>query len=152
MAHSPSPGPAIMASSSAIRHLSGTPPLPQPPLNKRDKKRSQLENRVRDIAAGMAANRDVNLRAQLNALSRDMLFITGANLYLPQRLDDGPNDMMAEVASIRTSGSGETETTRVPLGRNAARFVEQINNAMDHRDSSLQSLVVSPYLTPVQLS
>ena len=143
MAHSPSPGPSGMAAMNiANRRLSPSPPLTQQPLSKRDKKRGQIDNRVKELVAARHANRDANLRAQLNALSRDIHYINRAELYQNQPLGDGPDDLMAEVASVTASGTGEPEITKVPLGRNAAQFAEQINNAMEERDASLTNVHV----------
>ena len=144
MAHSPSPGPSSMAAMNITnRRLSPSPPLTQQPLSKRDKKRGQIDNRVKELVAARHANRDTNLRAQLNALSRDIHYINRAELYQNQPLGDGPDDLMAEVASVTASGTGEPEITKVPLGRNAAQFVEQVNNAMEERDASLTNVHVS---------
>ena len=66
-----------------------------------------------------------------------------AELYQNQPLGDGPDDLMAEVASVTASGSGEPEITKVPLGENASQFVEQVNNAMEERDASLTNVHVS---------
>jgi hypothetical protein len=132
-----------MAATNSVRRLSATPPLTQQPLSKRDKKRSQIENRVKDIAAGLTAHRDVNLRTQLNALSRDMLYINRAELYAAKRLDDQAEDLVTEIPNINAMGSLEPETARLPLGSNAARFVEQVNCAMDERDANIANLHVS---------
>lgn len=144
MAHSPSPGPSTMANLGATnRRLSPSPPLPQLPLSKRDKKRSQIENKVKELLAARHANRDANLRAQLNALSRDIHYINRADLYQNQPLGDGPDDLMAEVASVAAFGTGEAEITKVPLGKNAAQFVDMVNDAMEERDASLTNVNVS---------
>ena len=129
--------------SSTNRRRSPSPAHTQQPLSKRDKKRSQIENRAKELLATRNANRDSNLRAQLNALSRDIQYINRADLYQNQPLGDAPDDLMAEVASIPASGSGEPEITKVPLGKNAAQFVDDINDAMEERDASLTSVHVS---------
>ena len=143
MAHSPSPGPSTMANLGIVaRRLSPSPTLPQP-LSKRDKKRSQIESRAKELQAARQANRDSTLRAQLTALSRDIHYINRADLYQNQLLGDGPDDLVAEVASVAASGSGEPEITKAPLGKNAAQFVDRVNDAMEERDASLTSVHVS---------
>ena len=143
MVHSPSPGVSAMVTmGTSTRRLSPSPSLPQQPLSKRDKKRSQIDNKVKEIEAARHANRDATLRAKLNALSRDIHYINRADLYQNQPLGDWPDDMMTEVASAAASSAGDPEITKVPLGKNAAQFVDQVNDAMEERDASLTNVHV----------
>ena len=134
-----------MAATHTIRHASLSPSHQSQynTTNKRDRKRTHIESRVKDIAASLSANRDVNLRTQLNSIQRDIVFVTRAELYVGTRLKDHPEDLVAEVASVNAMGLPlEAEPTKYPLGRHAVKFVERVNNAMDERDGNIANLQV----------
>lgn len=134
-----------MAASHTIHHPSLTPPLQSQysTTNKRDRKRTHLESRVKDIAANLAANRDINLRTQLSSVQRDIVYISRSELYTGIRLKDHPEDLVAEVANVNAMGvSSEAEPTKYQLGRHAIKFVERVNNAMDERDGNIANLKV----------
>ena len=95
------------------------------------------------MLAARHANVNITFRAQLNALSRDIHYMTRADLYQNQPLGDSPDDLIAEVASAAASGSMEPEIARLPLGKNAAAFVNEVNDAMEERDANLTNVHVS---------
>ena len=141
MAYSPSPGPSTFtAPFVGARRRSATPPLAQQSLSKRDKRRIAIETRLKDISTSFASNRDAHLRSQLNALSKDIVFIGKADLYQNGVLDDGI-DSAGDASSIVAS-SADTES-RVILGKYALRFVNDINDAMEERDAGLTNVHVS---------
>ena len=146
MANSPSPGPTTFANMfGSHRHLSATPPLSQQPLSRRDKKRSAIENRLKDITNNFTSNRDFHLRSQLNALSRDIQFINQADPYQNRPLDDGADDLSIDLSSIAMAGSVDGEA-RTSLGKFALQFVGDVNDAMEERDASLTSTHVCALL------
>ncbi|MCJ1384511.1 hypothetical protein MMC17_007628 [Xylographa soralifera] len=141
MAYSPTPGP------SQSRRLSPTPPL----LTKRDKRRNAIEQRMKDLDFSFMSHRDSYSRKQLNMLSRDIAFINLANPYDTKPLEDYADDMGAELAlygAENTIGmlrggsiSLPDAESRPPLGKYAARFVQDVNDTMERRDTELTEIV-----------
>ena len=143
MAQSPSPHPATLSGGLLSgRRLSITPPLPQQPLSKRDKKRSQIETKLKEIANDFTNNRDPNLRNQMTALIRDIQYINQADPYQDGPLDDRPDDLSTDISGAAVSGAADGEN-RMPLGHHAVDFVNEINDAMEERDASLTKTHVS---------
>lgn len=159
MAYSPSPGPpanvTVAGLSAQYRRRSATPPNHQQPLSKRDKRRNAIDQRLRDLESNFRGNREVHSRAQLNALSRDINYIYRANPYDAKLLEDSADDLGTSVpnstgdnvhSGLRGGGPGVLpmdSDNRVPLGKWASMFVEEINNAMEERDTALTELEVS---------
>ncbi|KAI4178460.1 MAG: hypothetical protein LQ346_007439 [Caloplaca aetnensis] len=144
----PSPQPsANLAAGGQLSHLHHPTPTP-PPVSKRDKRRNAMMDRLHEISANFAENRDYHYRRQLQALQRDMNLITYAEPYRNQPLDELIDDADDE-ASIPASGTraGQNGGTagagdRLPkVGKWGRRFIEEVNNAMEDRDAQL-SLVV----------
>jgi hypothetical protein len=130
--------------------LSPTPPLTQP-ISKRDKRRTNIEQKFKDLVSNFSQNREAQLRAQLNALSRDMYFINQANPYQNKPLADFAGDLFIDIGALDNSVAGgqrgepssTNSDTRVPVGKFAAQYVEQINDAMEERDADLTEVDVS---------
>lgn len=99
-----------------------------------------IDQRLKEIAQSFSQNRDTHLRTQLNGLSRDMHFVTRVDPYQNKLLDDEPDDLSVEVASI-TGGGVENE--KLPLGRLATAFVDQINDEIESRDAGITEADVS---------
>ena len=142
MAHSPTPGP------SQLRRQSATPPL----LSKRDKKRNAIETRIREINVSFINHREAHSRAQLASISRDVNFINRADPYDIKPLEDYADDAGAEVLAYNgeslsralrsaTVGLSDVES-RPSLGRWASKFVENVNDTMEVRDTELTQIVV----------
>ncbi|MCJ1398474.1 hypothetical protein MMC11_001674 [Xylographa trunciseda] len=142
MAYSPTPGPP------QSRRLSPTPPL----LTKRDKRRNAIEQRMKDLDFSFMSRREPYSRAQLNMLSRDIAFINRADPYDTKPLEDYADDMGSEVAvyggdstigGLRGGGTSFSDAeNRPPLGKYAARFVQDVNDTMERRDTELTEIVV----------
>ena len=141
MAPSPSPSAAGAQRPTQARRSSQSPPQAQQPLSKRDKRRTMIDQKLQDIATSFTSNRDMHLRTQLNALSRDMQYITRADLYSTRLLDDRPDKSNADPFNTNLPGSLDGGNW-VPLGSLAARFVEDINNEMETRDAGLSDIDV----------
>ena len=144
MAHSPTPQSGTLPPGMMFgRRLSATPPPnPQQPLSKREKKRSAIENRLKEITTSFTANRDMRLRNQLNSIARDIIYINQCDPHQDKPLDDGPDDLMLDVSGAPVSASTEGES-RVPLGKHALNFVNDVNDAMEDRDANLVKTHVS---------
>ena len=155
MAYSPSPAPSTLVRTAAQPHrMTPTPPLIQP-MTKRDKRRNMIQQGFKDLEARFRTNRESHCKAQLNSISRDISFINRANPYDNKALDDGADEIVAEITSVvgdfmyggfrggALSANSADSEVRVPLGKWSAKFVEEVNNAMEDRDARLIDLTVS---------
>jgi len=164
MAHSPTPKSATlpgMANTGRVNthyHLSPTPPQHHP-LNKRDKRRIAMVDRLTEISNNFAENRDAIYRKRLQSYQADITFINNANLYDNKPLDDFGDDPAANT-SPALSGQGSVRSTQqgifnghmridqpLETGKHAARFVQEVNDALEQKDADLTAAAVSfgPY-------
>ncbi|KAL8809702.1 MAG: hypothetical protein Q9200_003196 [Gallowayella weberi] len=122
-AYRPSPQPGANPAAGSTTRQSPTPP----PLTKRDKRRNAMTERLRGIEDEFASNRDFYYRQQLQALQRDANIITCAEPYRNQPLDEliDDNGLMGQPRA----------------GKWASSFIEQVNNAMEERDTNLSLIV-----------
>ncbi|KAI9811767.1 MAG: hypothetical protein M1827_005312 [Pycnora praestabilis] len=139
-----------MPTGSALQNphtFSATPP-PQP-LSKRDKRRNLLSDRLNDLTASFAQNRDTHYRQQLQALQIDMNLIMRAEPYSGTPLADTGDEIAEMVTSAVTgnnshngmNGQRRSEGDGAALaGRWYAKFAEDVNNAMEDRDAGLTML------------
>ena len=158
MAYSPSPRPAALAAagkSKTLPRLSPTPPPPppNPAVSKRDKRKNALTDRLRDISANFANNRDIYYRQQLQSYQVAMNYINEARPYENKPLDDLADDVIkniSETVSGNTQGgqrnaqAGLQPRFQAPprSGKWAAVFVHEVNAAMEERDAQLTFLAV----------
>ncbi|KAL9126869.1 MAG: hypothetical protein Q9217_004150 [Psora testacea] len=133
-----------------INRLSPSPPLQQP-LNKRDKKRMAMADRLAEISNNFAENRDIYYRERLRSFHADVAYINNAQLYDNQYLDDTGVDPPEElIPSVAGSTQGSVRTTQqaqlhgigkiqmpASLGRHAATFVQEVNDALEQKDADL---------------
>ena len=151
------PGPNHAGSSGTLYRAERRSPSPsaQQSMNKRDKRRVALQDRLNEITTNFAGNRDTQYRKQLQQYQADINYVTAAQLYDNKPLPEPGED---DVDLAGPNGSG---THRVPhgaqpglangtnksdlslkLGRHATNFVQQVNDAMEQRDADLVTLVV----------
>jgi hypothetical protein len=97
-----------------------------------------IDQRLKDIASSFTSNRDLHLRNQLNALSRDMQFITRTDPYANKLLDDQADQLSIE--------QGLVDADTRPLGSFAASFVDDVNDEMEIRDAGLTDIDVGRWL------
>lgn len=107
---------------------------------------------MKDLDFAFMSHRDTQSRAQLNMLSRDIAFINRADPYDTKPLEDYADDMAAELTLYggdnslvghRGGGVGLSDTDgRPPLGKYPAKFVEDVNDSMEQRDTELTEVVV----------
>ena len=108
---------------------------------KREKRKNAMVDRLRDISANFAENREYHYRRQLQSLQRDVNYITYAQPYRDQpleELDDSDGDGLAFVSGI-VSGNGERQPRP---GKWARKFEEEMDNAVEDRDAQLTLIVV----------
>ncbi|KAL9578146.1 MAG: hypothetical protein Q9212_005902 [Teloschistes hypoglaucus] len=98
-----------------------------PPLTKREKRKNAMAERLRDISTNFAENREYHYRRQLQALQRDLSFITHAEPYRDQPLEEILDDF----------GPDGGNDAQPRAGKWARKFIEEVNNAMEDRDAQL---------------
>lgn len=161
MAYSPSPQPsptlAVMGARSNDQIFTPTPP--PIPLSKRDKRRSILSEKLNELTTSFANNRDSHYRQQLQALQIDLNLIMRADPYRDAPLDDSGDDIaelvLAAMGGNAQSGvNGAGAVAGPPMyprpdkdvaalaGRWYAQYVEDVNDAVELRDTNLTMLEV----------
>ena len=121
-----------------------------------------MENRLAEISSSFAENRDHHYHKQLHTLRADMSYIQAARLYDDAPLDEIGDEESEEVnTSAAASNAGSLRNAHqahlnghtmleVPYktGPQTARFIQEINDAMEQRDVDLTTVVVS-YKVPM---
>ena len=107
---------------------------------------------MKDLDFAFMAHREQYSRVQLNMLSRDIAFINLANPYDNKPLEDYADDMGVELTHyggentagmLRGGGGGLSDAeNRPPLGKYGARFVQDVNDTMEMRDTELTEILV----------
>ena len=156
MAYSPSPHPSALSGSMNPRYRVNrlSPSPPQQTVNKRDKKRMAMTDRLAEISNNFAENRDALYRERLRKYQIDIVYINNAQLYDNKALDENPSfeDPNTSAAastqgSVRTAqlqsiGNGSIPTTNSP-GKHAATFIHEVNDALEEKDARLVEVTVS---------
>ena len=156
MAYSPSPQPAALAAAGSSKNLSRLSPTPPPnqAVSKRDKRKNALTDRLRDISANFANNRDFYYRQQLQTYQIAINYISEAKPYENKPLDDLGDDIIQNISDTvsgntqggqRAGQTGSQSKFQAPprAGKWAATFVQEVNEAMEERDTQLTMLAVS---------
>jgi hypothetical protein len=145
---SPSPqlSPTMGPGQRMDRHHSGTPPAQ--PLSKRDKRRTQLLDRLQEITQQFTNNKDQYYRQQLQAIQID----TGLILHADPYRDDPLNDFGEEIQEMVHKASSSNPQTMMAVingdigaiaGKIYSEFANDINDAMEYRDAALTMHQVS---------
>lgn len=161
MAYSPSPQPSPMVTGigSRANDQNFTPTPPPLPVSKRDKRRGLLSDKLNELTGSFSMNRDGHYRQQLQALQIDMNLIMRADPYTDAPLDDSGDDIadmiLAALGGNAQGGQNGAGTGTGPAGQRRgdldpailagkwyARFVEEVNDAVEHRDTTLTMLEV----------
>jgi hypothetical protein len=139
MIPSPELSPVMGASHRIDRQQSNSPPLQEQQLSKRDKRRTNLANRLAEITAQFSDNRDVHYRNQLQALQIDMNLIAEAPVHGDKTLPDKPEDIDKLVRDNIQKNIMKGIGANVPqrAGRVYADFAKEINDAMEEKDALL---------------
>lgn len=111
-------------------------------LSKRDKRRSLLANRLGDITKMFSENRDVNYRSQLQALQVDMNLIMEAVPYDKNTLPDTRDKIEALVQANMQKTMMKGVEPPLRAGKIFAEFAQEVNDAMEERDTSLTTHMV----------
>jgi hypothetical protein len=139
---SPSPqlSPTIGAGQRVDRYHSGTPPAQ--PLSKRDKRRTQLLDRLQEITQQFTNHKDQYYRQQLQAIQVDTALV----LYADPYRDEPLNDFGEEIQEmVHRASSSNSQTMLAVLhgdiaqiaGKIYSEFANDVNDAMEYRDAAL---------------
>jgi Sds3-like len=142
MAMSPSPqiSPSIGAAQRPDGIRSDTPPAV--PLSKRDKRRTQLLDRLNEITTNFNNNKDQYYRNQLQAIQID----TGLILHADPYRDDPLSDFGDEVQEMICNANNSNPQAMMAIlkkdvssiaGKIYSEFANEVNDAMERRDSAL---------------
>ena len=154
-------GPLLNSAPSALNptfrlnRLSPSPP-PHQAINKRDKKRMAMADRLGEISNNFAENRDDFYRERLRSFHADIAYISSARLYENKYLDDMGIDTVEDLNhSAAASTQGSVRTTQqaqlngkgrlqisAALGKHAAAFVQGVNDALEQKDADLATAAV----------
>lgn len=133
--HAPAPGPASSATATTTTA----------PISKRDKRRSALQERLQDLTASFSQNRDAQFRQQLHALQCDMTLINNADPYALGPLPDSAEDVARLVEGTVGGGLFGREMANLS-GMWYAKFVQEVNQVKEEKDTELAMLAVCPAL------
>ncbi|KAF2739636.1 hypothetical protein EJ04DRAFT_508516 [Polyplosphaeria fusca] len=117
---------------------------PQPLVSKRDKRRNMLAEKLSDMVASFADNRDSHYRAQLAALQADIGLILKADAYANKPLEDEgeeANESIRQIMGDNVPSAPSAGTDYIAqVGKHYSRFVESVNDALEERDYNLTML------------
>jgi hypothetical protein len=142
MAMSPSPqlSPSMGTAQRLDRTRSDTPPAQ--PQSKRDKRRTQLLDRLNEITQHFNNNKDQYYRNQLQAIQID----TGLILHADPYRDDPLSDFGDEVQEMICNATNSNPAAMVAVlnrdissiaGKIYSEFANEVNDAMERRDAFL---------------
>jgi hypothetical protein len=119
---------------------------PPPVISKRDKRRNMLSDRLQQMMDQFGYNLRPHYEGQTNALQVDMMLIMRENPYQNQPLDEDNEAIrrkISDITSARTMGDSVTEAAfQHDVGREYSSFVNQVNTAMEEKDTNLALLAV----------
>lgn len=116
----------------------GSSNLPQ--QSKRDKRRTQLQERLHDLTVTFSQNRDNQFRQQLHALQCDMTLINNADPYEPGPLPDSAEEIAQLIETTVGGGKFGKEMANIS-GSWYSRFVQEVNEVKEDRDVELVSVM-----------
>jgi hypothetical protein len=111
------------------------------PQSKRDKRRTQLQERLHDLTIAFSQNRDTQFRQQLHALQCDMTLINNADPYEPGPLPDSAEEI-AQLIETTVGGGVFGKEMASRSGGWFSRFVQEINETKEDRDAELVAVMV----------
>jgi hypothetical protein len=122
------------------KRIDGSPP-PQP-LSKRDKRRTQLLDRLSEITQHFQNNKDQFYRNQLQAIQIDTGLILHADPYRDNPLPDSGDEVQEMICKATNSNSkmmlavvrGDIASI---AGKLYSEFANEVNDAMERRDVAL---------------
>jgi Sds3-like len=144
MAYSPSPTSPLVGVGRAA-HLARSPTPPTQPVSKKDKRRSQHFAHQQELLEDFSSNRESHYRRQLIALQNDMNLITHADPYMPEPMEDSPEEI-SRIAEQAASGTPYHSEMSALAGKWYAEFVNEVNDSKEEKELALIQLAVIPPL------
>lgn len=111
--------------------------------SKRDKRRTALQERLQELTGQFSNNRDIQFRQQLHALQCDMTLINNADPYVTGPLPDSAESIAALIEETVGGGSKFAKEMAGLAGSWYSRFVQQVNEIKEKRDTELVTAMVS---------
>jgi hypothetical protein len=110
-------------------------------MSKKDKRKSQHIAHLQEHQDDFQYNRESQFRKQLVNLQQDMNMITHADPYIPDSIDDSPEEVsrFAERAALGTPYQSELSQS---AGRWYAEFVREVNAAKEGKELALSDITV----------
>ncbi len=144
MAYSPSPTSPLVGGGRAAQ-LARSPTPPAQPLSKKDKRRSQHIAHQQELLEDFGSNRESHYRRQLIALQNDMNLITNADPYMPEPMEDSPEEI-ARISEQAASGTPYQSEMSALAGKWYSEFVNEVNDSKEAKELALIQLAVMPPL------
>lgn len=117
------------------RTHSDTPPQP---ISKRDKKRTQLLDRLDELSHQFSSNKDVYYRQQLQAIQVDTHLILQSDPYRGIPIADLGEDILELIrASSGNANAIMNGDIAAAAGKVYAEFATEVNDAMEERDAGM---------------
>lgn len=140
----------VMGSGHRVDRQQSNSPLPQQQLSKRDKRRTQLQDRLHEMNLGFSANRDRHYRTQLQSIQVDINLITNAEPHGSRVLPDKPHEIdnlvKEEIRRMMMKSIGEDAPLQA--GKIYADFAKEINDAIEEKDTMLAQHKVCTHHLP----
>ena len=95
-----------------------------------------------ELLDDFSANREGHYRRQLIALQNDMNLITHADPYMPEPIEDSPEEV-ARLAEQAASGTPYQSEMSSLAGKWYVEFVHEVNEAKEAKELALIQLAVS---------
>ena len=107
-----------------------------------------MTDRLAEISNNFSENRDTHYRERLRSLQTDIAYINNALLYDNKPLEDVGYDQVEDLntsAGLSTQGSIRNGgmVLPTPLGRHAANFIHEVNDALEEKDARMVGVTVS---------
>nr|POE63019.1 hypothetical protein CFP56_03922 [Quercus suber] len=118
-------------------------PIPHERLTKRDVRRHRIMDRLNQMIDDFNTNQHQHYRAQLQAVQADMTLILNADPYTDLSLESGGDEIRAMVEQLGATLPDDEAARRdywALAGKKYARFVGEVNDALQLRDSELVAL------------
>lgn len=130
-----------MPTGGAFHSMRRSPSLPAPPLSKRDKRRTALQERLQDITTTFGGHRDEHFQQQRQALQMDLNLVMQADPYSPDFMEDSGEGVARTIDSFTQRHAYPPEVSGL-AGYWYSNFVLQVNEAKEDKERELTMLMV----------
>lgn len=116
-------------------------------LSKRDKRRTQLMDRLRELTDTFSLNKDTYYREQLGAIQEDMALILHAVPYVEDPTAEPTHELLSTMHKISRGDPKKMQALQqgdlsAAGNRLYHEFMDEIRDAMERRDATLTSFAV----------